>query len=113
MAFNAKTVNRRGLVANRNQFVALEFQQFSTACAIQVVVLGIAVIVVVHGSAIQLETIQQSGIDALPKGSIDRRGADIVGLTTPWQPFDQFFGIKVIMLAEHLVDQELSLAGLS
>jgi hypothetical protein len=51
-------MQRGSLVTNRDQFITFEFQQFSTARAIQVIVLGIAVIMVVYRSAIELKAVQ-------------------------------------------------------
>lgn len=106
-------MHRRGLITDRQQFIALEFQQFPAACAIQMVVLGIAVIVVIHGSAIELKAVQQACINAFSQGSVDRCGADVVFFSAARQSLNQFFRIEVIVLAEHLVDQKFSLAGLT
>ena len=74
--------------------------------------LGVAVIVVVDGAAVELKTIEQPGVDTFTQGAIDGRGADVVRFPPPWQSLDQLFGVEMLVLAEHLVDQEFSLAGL-
>lgn len=104
---------RSRLIPDRDQFVALELQQLAAPRAVQMVVLGVAVVVVVDGSPVELEAIEQTGVNALTQGAIHRRRADIVFLTTTWKPIDQFFRIEVVVLAKHLIDQVLSLAGLT
>ncbi len=112
VGFDAKAVQGGHLVTDFDQFVALKFQQFSAPRAVQVVVLGVAVIVVVDGAAVELKTIEQPGVDTFTQGAIDGGGTDVVRFPPPWQPFDQLFGVKMLVLAEHLVDQEFPLAGL-
>ena len=106
-------MQRSGLVTNRDELVTLEFQQLSTSRAIEMVVLGVTVIMVVNRSAIELKTVQQSGVNAFTQRPIDCRRTDIVGFTASRQPLDQFFGIEMIVLAEHLSDQKFSLTRLA
>ncbi len=77
------------------------------------IVLGIAIIEFVNGSAIKLETLEQARIDEFSKRSIDRRGTDIVRLATTGQSIDQLVSIEMIMLAKNGVNQKLSLTGLT
>lgn len=52
------------LIANLDQLVALEFEQLATSSAVQVIVLGIAVVVIVNGTAVELKAKQKTGVDA-------------------------------------------------
>ena len=106
-------MSRRHLVANRDQLLAFKLDQFPAAGAVQVIVLGVSVVVVEDGAAVELETVEQPRVDALAERAVDRRRADVVRFTAPGKPFDQFFGVKVVVLAEDLVDQKLPLTGLT
>lgn len=112
MAFDSEPVLGGHLIPNCQQFVALELNEFAAARAVQVVVLRVAVIVVINGAAVELETVQQPRIDAFTQRPVHGRRADVVRLATARETFDQFLSIKVIVLAEDLFDQELPLCRL-
>ncbi len=92
---------------------ALELEQLATTCAVQVVVLGVAIIVLVDRAALELEAFQQSGVDKFTQRPIDRRTADIVLGPFARQAVNQFVGIKMVVMAKDLINQRFPLAGLS
>lgn len=112
VAFDPEPVSSGHFVADHQQFVALKLDEFTTACAVQVIVLRVAVIVVVNGAAIELKAIQQPRVDAFAQCAVDRRGADVVVFAASRQTFDEFFSIEVVVLAEDLSDQKLPLSRL-
>lgn len=113
MTANAKSLFRSDLIPNLRQCFALELEQLATARAIQVIVLRISVIKFVDSAAVQLKAFQQPCIDEFAKRAIDRRRTDIILFATARQAINQLVSVKVIMLPEDGVDQELALAGLT
>ncbi len=76
------------------------------------IVLRIAIVELVDRPAIQLKTLQQSGIDEFTQRPVNRRGADIVLFAATGQSVNQLVGIKMVMLLKDSVDQEFSLTRL-
>lgn len=89
--------------------VACKFNQFLTPGAIQVVMLGVAVIVLIDRATIKLKRPQQARVNKFLERSIHRRTADIVGFALAWQLIDQGIDIKMLMIAENLLNQKTSL----
>ena len=94
------------------QRVALKLNQLSALSAVEVIVLWIAVIVFVNTSPVQLETVQQPGVDELFKRPVDRRLTDVVFVTLTRQIFNQRVSIEMLVPGEHLLNQETTLLGL-
>ena len=62
--------------AELHQFVAGEFDQFAALGAMQMIVLGVAVIVLVDRAAAEDHFPQQAGVDHFGERAIDGRAAD-------------------------------------
>lgn len=112
MSRDAEAMIRSDLVAKPHQLFVLELEQLPAPRAIQVVVLGVAVVMFVNRPAIELETAKQARIDELSERPIDGCRTDVIGLASSWQTIDQFVGVEVIVLAKYQFDQVTALAGL-
>lgn len=112
MATDPKIVLSSHGVSQIQKLLALEFDQFPTLRAVEVVVLRVSVIVLVNSSSVELERAKKSGVDKFLESPIDGGTADVVRLAFPGKLIDQCIGIKVIMLAEDVLHQELALLGL-
>jgi hypothetical protein len=94
-----------------DEIVALEFEEPVALFTIQVVMLGIAVVVFVDSPSVQFELPQQAGIDELGQGPIDRRTADVSGVSLGGKLRNELVGVEVLVMAENVVDQDPSLFG--
>jgi hypothetical protein len=73
------------------------------------VVWRIAIVVFVDAAAIQLKATQKPGVDKLFERSVDGGPRYVIGRALAGQLFDQLVGVKVLMMAEDLVDQKSTL----
>ena len=87
----------------------MKLDETSTLGAVQVIVLRIPIVVLVDTAAFEFELAQQTGVDKLGKRSINRRAADMAGLTFGRQSIHQLVGIKMFMVAEDQLQQHLTL----
>ncbi len=67
-------------IAQLDQFVALKFDQLVATLAVEMVVLGIAVVMLVDGSASQFELPQQPGVDKFIERAVDGGTTDVARL---------------------------------
>lgn len=70
------------------------------------IVFGIAVVQLVHASAVQFEPMQQPRIHELLEGSIDRGARNVVRVPPRRKLIDQLVGVKVGVTVEYLLEQE-------
>ena len=112
VAGHAKPLLKGDLVTQLHQLIALELDQFSTSCAVEMVMLGITIVQLIDGAPIELEALQKSGIDEFTEGSIDRRGTDVIFLAPPRQAVDQLISVEMLVLLENGVNQKLALTSL-
>lgn len=106
MTGDAEVVFLRDLVAEPDQFIALEFNEPLAFRAVQVIVLGIAVIMFVDGASIERESAEQSGFDEFRQGSVNRRAANVVGVAPLREFIEQHIDIEMRMLPEHMIDEQ-------
>jgi hypothetical protein len=98
-------------VAQFDEIVALEFEQPMALLAVEMVVLGIAVVVFVNGPAVQFEFPQQTGIHELGQGAIDGRTAYVSRFSLGGKLRNKLVGIEVLVMAEDILDQDPPLLG--
>jgi hypothetical protein len=91
------------------QFRASEFDQLPTFCAVQVVVLGISIVMLINAATVQFKPIQQTSIDELSQGSIDSWPRDIVRGTFGRELFHELIGVKMLVPIKYLLNKEFSL----
>lgn len=99
--------------ADLQQFRAGKFDQLPTFGAVQVVVLGVSVVVLINAATIQFKPIQQTGINELSQRSIDCWSGDIVRGTFGRELFHQLIGVKMLVPIEYLLNEEFSLFGIA
>ena len=92
-----------------DQFVTLELNQLLATLAIEVIVLWVAIIMFINGSARQLKLAQQSGIHEFVECTVDGGPADVVRLALAREFINEPIGVEVIMLAEDVIDQHTAL----
>jgi len=80
--------------------------------AVEMVVLGIAIVVFVNRPAIQFEFPQQTGIHEFSQGAIDGRTADVSGVSFGGQLRNKLVGIEMLVMAEDKLDQDPPLLGI-
>jgi hypothetical protein len=110
---NAKPMTLGDGVAQLQKLVALEFEQLTTLLAVQMVVLRIAVVVLVYGSAIELEFAEQSGIHELLQRPIDRWPTDSSQGVLGRHLLDQRIRVEMFVMAKHEVDDLPALLGIT
>ena len=111
MARNVEFVLLGDMMAELQQLHALKLDQFLAALAVQMIVLGIAVIVFIHRTPRQLELTQQPRVDKFVQRAVYRGTADVARFSLARQLVDQRVGIEVVVLAEHVIDQQAALLG--
>jgi hypothetical protein len=95
--------------AQRLDFFRMKLDQLLAFLAVQVIVLGIAVIMFVHRPATDIELPQQSGGDQLVECAIDGRAAYAnLGLAMG-DRFDKFVRFEVVVALVDLLDHEFAL----
>jgi len=98
-------------VADPLQLGAVELDQGVAHLAVEVIVAGVAVVVLVHATAAQRHLPQQARLDQLAQRAVDGGPADLaLGDQFP-QVVDELFGVEVIVVAEHLFDDHPPLLG--
>lgn len=112
VAGDAEIVFGRNGIAEADQFLALELDQATALCAVEMIVLGVAVIVFENGAAVELEGAEETGVDKFFKRPVDRGAADVVIGPFAGELFDQGISIEVLVSTEHLLDQEAALGSL-
>jgi len=98
-------------IANSVQVGTLKFDQLIADRAMQVIVLGVAIVVFVDGSAAEGHAAQQPGIDEFVECAINGRPADLVAFGLLREIDNQLFGIEVIVPLEDMIDQNPPLLG--
>ena len=106
MAGDPKAVVAGDGVAEFEEFVALEFVELFALFAVQVVVLGVAVVVFEDGAAVEGELSQQAGFYEFVEGSIDRRPTDSPSVAPLRQLFQELVGVEMFVMAEDVIDQQ-------
>ncbi len=105
VAGDAKLVLAGHLVAQFDEVFVLELQQPVALGAMEMIVLGIAVIVLINGTAVEDELAQQPRIDELAERAIDGRSADVPLLAAAGKLLHELIGIEMLMPREDLLDQ--------
>jgi len=100
-------------IADAFQLDAVELDQSIALLAVEVVVAGVAVVVFIDASGTQGHPPQQPGIDQFIERAIDRRPADLSGRQQRAEVIEQFLNVEMVVVAEHLVDDQLPLRGQS
>jgi hypothetical protein len=96
-------------VAQFEQFPALKLDQPLAALTVEMIVLGIAVIVLVDRPPVQFEFPQQPRIHELAQRAIDGGPADISRFAFAGQLLHQRVRVEVVVLTEHAFDQHTTL----
>ena len=97
--------------ANLRNFLAVKLDELIARLAVEVVVLGIAVVVLVHGPPAEVHFPQKAGFHQFRQTAVDGRPAHLAGADAANEFCQEVFGIEVIVLAEHLFDQDPALLG--
>lgn len=113
MASNLKTMLLGHCVAKIQQLVTLELNQFLALGAIEMIVLGIPIIMLVDAAPIEDKLSQQSSVNKFSQSSIDRRTTDVPWLTFGWQSIQQLVSIKMVMLLKNAIQYATSLLGIA
>lgn len=100
----------RGL-ENGEQLGAGELEQPVALGTVEVVVGGVAVVVLIDGPAVENELAEQAGVDELGERAIDRRPADVPRLAARRELLHELVGIEMLMAAKDVVDQGQPLLG--
>ncbi len=95
MPRDAKTMLAPEFISKADEILIFEFDQLLTLLAVQMVVLGVAIIVLVYIPTIQFELSQKSSFDELFQRSIYGGSADL-----SLDVLNQGFRIEVFMAAE-------------
>lgn len=106
VAADAKTMLAGNLFAKPYQFVRLEFCQLAAFDAVEMVVLGVAIVVFVNAATVEFETSQKPCVDEFFERSVDSWAADVVRVPLARQLVDQLVGIEMLVSAKDLFDQK-------
>lgn len=109
MAEDLEVVLAGDRIANALDLVAVELDQLVTDFAVQMVVTGIAVFVLVDASPAQGHLADQAGLGQLAEGAVDRRAAHLALGDQLLQMVHQLVGVEVVVMAEDLLDDEAAL----
>jgi len=95
--------------AKLQQLVALEFDQLVAFGAVQVVVLRVAIVVFIHGTAVERHLAEQARIDHFRERPIDGRAADVFAVLGQQQIGQQLIGVEMLVPRSDLLDDDLAL----
>lgn len=101
----------RDFIADFDNLFAGELDQLPALGTVQMVVFGISVIELIHASPVEFETVKQSRVDELTKGSINCGAGHIIRVALGGKLIDQLVSIEVLMPIEYLLEQILLLVG--
>lgn len=104
MSRYTKTMFASHRVANGLEFFAMKFNQPIALFAVQMIVLGVAVIVLVNPASAKVHRPQQTGIHQFLERAVDGRPADAFALDLGTAE-NQFVGIEMIVPLENMIDQ--------
>jgi len=110
VAVGAEVILPRHRVANAIQLIAVKLDQPIALLAMQMIVLGIAVVVLVNGPASQRHAAEQSGVHQLGERPIDGGPADAGIVFFGRQLRQQLIGVKMIVAVKDLVHNDPTLA---
>lgn len=99
-----KTVFASNRLANRLEFFAMEFNQLIAALAVQMIVLGVAVIVLVNAPTAQAHRPQQAGIHQFVERTVNSRSADSLPVNLSAAE-NQLVGIEMVVPLENVIDK--------
>ncbi len=105
VAGDAEVVFAADGVAEGLQFFAAELDELVADLAVEVVVLRVAVVVFVDGSAAEGHLAKEAGFDQLVECAVDGGAADFVAVFATAQAVDEFVGVEVVVAREDVVDQ--------
>ena len=105
VARNAEVVFLGDGVAEDLQFFAAELDELVADLAVEVVVLRIAVVVLVDGSAAERHLSEEAGFDELVERAVNGGAADFVAIFAAAQAIDQLVGIEVVVAGEYVIDE--------
>ena len=97
--------------ADAVEFRAVELDEAVAAMAVEVVVAGIAVLVLVHAPRAERHFADQARLDQFGKRAINRGPAEPPRGQERAKVLEQFLGVEMIVVAEHLLDDLPSLRG--
>lgn len=109
MAGRAKLVLTSDGVADFGQLIAMKLDQRVAGLTMQMVVLGIAVVMLIDSPAAEDHFAEQTGIDQLRQGAIDGRPTHTAMFFGVRQVGEQLIGIEVLVALRHLLDDDPSL----
>lgn len=81
MAADSKSMLFGDFIAELYQLFALKFEQSVAFDAVEVIVLGISIVVLVNAASVQFKTAQQSSVDKFLQCAVDSWATDVVGVS--------------------------------
>jgi len=111
MAGDTKPVFSGYRVANFRQFIAAKFDQVVAALAVEMIVLGVAIVMLIDAPTLQAHLAEQAGLGQLIECAIDGCPTNILSIGYSAKFFKKIFGIKMFMMTEDLFDDHASLLG--
>jgi hypothetical protein len=97
------------LVADPLKGLALELDELIADLAVEVVVVGIAVVVLENATAAQRHLLEESCFDELDERAVDGRPTDAALDDQLGQVRHEFVGVEVVVVAENLLDDQPTL----
>jgi hypothetical protein len=98
-------------VAQALQLVALELDERITHRAVEMVVLRVAVVVLVDGTAAEGHPPKETRFDQFVERAIHGRPAHFVAKLGPREVGDQLVGVEMVVSFKNVVDQRTTLLG--
>ncbi len=111
VARHAEAVLAGHFVAQLDQLFVLEFEEPVALRAVEVVVLGIAVVVLIDGPAVEDELAQQARIDEFAERAIDGRPADVPFGPARRELLHELVGVEMLVSRKDVIDQGKPLLG--
>ena len=106
VAADAEVVLAANGVADLGDFFAVELDQLVAPFAVQMIVLGVAVVVLVNVAAGENHVAEQPGFDQLAERTVDGRPADVPVAGFAAEVLNQVFGVEMVVALEDFVDDD-------
>ena len=100
-----KRCSRATSSRSSTQLLVLEFEQPVALRAVEMVVLGIAVVVLIDGPAVEDELAEQARIDEFAERAIDGRPADVPRVPAGRELLHELVGVEMLVPREDVLDQ--------
>lgn len=98
-------------VAEVFQGLAVEFDEPIAELAVEMVVIGVAVVVFEDAPAVEAHLAKQPRLDQFAQGAINGRAADFAPRDQLGQMAHQLVGVEMVVMAEDLFDDPAALLG--